>query len=64
MAFWEALARRSQLMAELAEDTSAVGIDAPGIGFGEAQIAEGRISVFDHGALPLMRNGKLQVRRR
>jgi cation diffusion facilitator CzcD-associated flavoprotein CzcO len=60
-AFDAACAKRSLLMASLADDTSSVGIDTPPVGFGEAQVAEGRISVFDHGALALMRTGRIRV---
>ena len=60
-AFEAACAKRSALMASIAEDTSQLGISTPSVGFGEAQVQEGRISVFDHGALPLMRSGRIGV---
>ncbi|KAL1510315.1 hypothetical protein AB1Y20_006635 [Prymnesium parvum] len=59
--FAEACAKRSALMKSIAEDTSDIGIQPPGQGFGEAQVEHGRIGVFDCGVLSLIRAGKIRV---
>ena len=48
-------------MASIAVDAAGVGIAAPAVGFGEAQVEKGRISVFDHGAVALMRRGHIRL---
>ena len=62
-AFAAAAARRSATMASLSAETASLGVDRPLVGFGEAQVESGRIATFDTGLLPLLRSGRVGVRK-
>lgn len=61
--FEESVKKKDAVMAKMSVDLSAFGINAPDQGFSEASIKEGRIGVFDQGAIYMIRKGKIAVRK-